>query len=91
MLLSTWWMILVFAIGAYAGITLMAMLAVAGRETPRQDVLDPMGEMRLSATAGALRPPDAAARSNRERRTRKRNDSKSRMPEPLEQQAKLQW
>ena len=83
MTISIWWLVAMLVIGAYAGITLMAVLAVAGREVPVPDELSPM--------AGVSRSSEATARPNRERRTRKRDEPKRRMPEPIEQQGNLQW
>ena len=83
MTISIWWLIAILLVGAYVGITLMAVLAVAGRDVPLPDELSPM--------AGASRPADIAARPNRERRTRKRDEPKRRAPDPIEQQGNLQW
>ena len=83
MTISIGWLVAMLVVGAYAGITLMAVLAVAGREVPVPDELIPV--------AGVSKSGDIAARPNRERRTRKRDEPKRRMPDPIEQQGNLQW
>ena len=81
-----------FVLGAYAGISLMAMLAVTGREPPLEDALNQMGDLPLPQTAGAMRMTETPApRPNREPRTRKRDEPRRRMPDPVEQQGNLQW
>ena len=91
MMISVWWLILVFVIGAYAGITLMAALFVSLREPARADTWQLADDPQTSAMAAARRPDDAIAPSNRERPGRKRSASKRHSPDPLEQQANFQW
>ena len=91
MLTTGMWIVLAFAIGAYAGITLMAMMKIASREAPLPDGLSVTEGPRSMAVAAATAPVDAAVRPKRERRSVNSAGSRRREPEILEQQAQFHW
>ncbi len=92
MTISGWWLIPAFVVGAYAGVSLMAAMYVAGRERERSDLLPEPTEPQLAAlravwaTAGQelADPGTTGARKQRApRRTRR--------AEPVEVQTNFQW
>jgi hypothetical protein len=89
MMISAWWLILVFVLGAYAGITLMATLFVSSRQPAGLDSW--LFAEDSQSFAATWRSDDAMAPSSRERPGRKRGAAKRNSPDPLENQANFQW
>jgi hypothetical protein len=91
MMISAWWVIPIFVIGAYAGITLIAVMNVASYRIPHSDEPQRTEDSPLSVMAAALSADQETVRPNRERRSRKRSEPKRHRPDPVENQAQFQW
>jgi hypothetical protein len=90
-MVSGWWLVLVFVIGAYAGIALMAVIVASSRRAPQPDALQFADASPVPGAAAARQADEAASRANRDRRPRKRSASAGRGSDPLENQATFQW
>jgi hypothetical protein len=92
MTISGWWLIPAFVVGAYAGVSLMAAMYVAGRERERSDLLPEPAEPQLGAMRGAWATTeqdlaDPGIRAPRKQRTPRR----SARTEPVGEQTAFRW
>jgi hypothetical protein len=90
MTVSIWWLLLVFLVGAYAGITLLAALMVSSHE-PAQTDAEQLGDDPILARIAAQWRSGEKIRSNHRRTSRKRSEAPLDTPDPLEKQADFQW
>ena len=91
MTVSIWWLLLVFVVGAYAGITLLAALMVSSHEPAQTDAEQLGDDPILARIAAQWRAGQSLARPNHRRTSRKRSEASVANPEPLEKQADFQW
>ena len=91
MTVSIWWLLLVFLVGAYAGITLLAALMVSSHEPAQTDAEQLGDDPILARIAAQWRGYEPAGRPNHRRTSRKRSDAPVDTPDRLEKQADFQW
>jgi hypothetical protein len=88
-MISGWWLVLVFAVGAYAGIALFAALVVSSREPEPTDAWRLGDDPRMALIAAEWMTDGPAARPGRERSGGKRGTTSRRSADPVESQATL--
>ena len=81
----------VFVIGAYVGLTLLAALIVSSDEPEQTDAPQLADDPRMALIAAEWRSENPTERPNRERTGGKRSATPRRKPEELENQADFQW
>jgi hypothetical protein len=91
MMISAWWLILVFAIGIYAGVLLMTVMFVASRPSTEADPVRMADDSRLVAVAAAWLADEPATARETQRKSRKRVSTPRRRSDPPVTQATLEW
>jgi hypothetical protein len=90
-MISGWWLLLVFLVGAYAGITLLAALMVSSHEPAQTDAELLGDDPALARIAAQWRAGQSLARPNHRRTSRNKSETLLDAPDPLEKQADFQW
>jgi hypothetical protein len=91
MMISGWWLLLVFLVGAYAGITLLAALMVSSHEPAQTDADQLRDDPVLARIAAQWRGYEPVGRPNHRRTNRKRGEAPRETPQQPEKQADFQW